>query len=88
VKADGNPQKRSDDASNAFWAHIREALRGTHRNYTEGPIGRSLLLLAVPMVLETLMESVFALVDIFFVAKLGADAVAAVALTESLLFVI
>src|SRR5262245_55969864 len=72
----------------SWFSHIRDALRGVHHDYTEGPIGRSLMLLAVPMVLETLMESLFAVVDVFFVARLGADAVATVGLTESMLFVI
>ena len=71
-----------------WWRHVRDAIRGVHHDYTEGPIGRSLMLLAVPMVLETLMESLFAVVDVFFVAKLGADAVATVGLTESMLYFI
>lgn len=66
----------------------REALRGTPQDYTEGPIGRALVLLAVPMVLETLLESLFAVVDIFFVAHLGADAIATVGLTESMMSLI
>jgi MATE family, multidrug efflux pump len=72
----------------SWWRDVRDALRGGHHDYTEGPIGRSLMMLAIPMVLETLMESLFAVVDVFFVAKLGADAVAAVGLTESMLYII
>jgi putative MATE family efflux protein len=63
---------------------LREAVHGSKQDFTDGPIGRSLVLLAVPMVLETLLESLFAVVDIFFVAHLGADAIATVGLTESM----
>jgi putative MATE family efflux protein len=68
-----------------FWSTVREALRGSKQELTAIPIGRAVVLLAVPMVLEMSMESLFAIVDIFFVSKLGSDAVATVGLTESLL---
>lgn len=69
----------------AVFSTLREALRGSHGDFTEGPIGRAVILLAVPMVLEMALESVFAVVDVFWVSKLGAGAVATVGLTESML---
>ena len=69
-------------------ASVREALRGSGQDYTDGPLGRAILLLAIPMVLEMVMESLFAVVDVFFVSRLGAAAVATVGLTESLLTLI
>lgn len=69
----------------SFWSAVREALRGSEQDYSRGPLGRAILLLAVPMVLEMAMESIFAVTDIFFVAHLGPDATATVGLTESLL---
>jgi putative MATE family efflux protein len=62
-----------------------DALRGRGGSPTEGPLVHAILLLAIPMVLEMVMESIFAVVDIFWVSHLGAEAVAAVALTESLM---
>ena len=72
----------------SIWATLREAVRGSHQDYTEAPIGRAVVLLAVPMVLEMLMESVFVVADIFFVGRLGADAVTTVGITESLMTII
>src|SRR6516164_4557058 len=69
----------------SLWSSIREALRGSHQDYTQGSLNRAILLLAIPMVLEMVLESLFAVVDVFWVGRLGADAVATVGLTESLL---
>jgi putative MATE family efflux protein len=77
------PQKHS------LLKSIREAVMGdTHRDFTEEPIGRAIALLAIPMMLEMMMESLFAVVDMFWVAHLGADAVATVGFTEALLTLI
>ncbi len=64
-----------------LWAGFREALRGGEQDYTRGSITRPIFLLAVPMVLEMIMQSVFMLVDSLFVSRLGAEAMAAVGLT-------
>ena len=72
----------------SIWTSIKEALRGSDRVFTEGGIGRAILILSIPMVLEMVMESVFAVVDIFFIAGLGAEAIAAVGITESVLTII
>jgi putative MATE family efflux protein len=70
------------------WATVREAMRGSRIDYTTAPIGRAIIMLAVPMVLEMAMESIFAVADVFWVAHLGADAVATVGLTESMMTLI
>ncbi|HEX8247711.1 MAG TPA: MATE family efflux transporter, partial [Pyrinomonadaceae bacterium] len=74
--------------NNSFWSIVREALFGSQRDFTTGSIGQAIFILSVPMIAEMFGESLFALVDIFFVAKLGADAVAVVGLTESLMALI
>src|SRR5438093_8065785 len=72
----------------SFWSTLREAVRGTHIDYTTAPVGHAVIMLAVPMVVEMSMESIFAVADVFWVAHLGADAVATVGLTESMLTII
>jgi putative MATE family efflux protein len=68
-----------------LWASLLEAVRGSHQDYTAGNLNHAILLLAVPMVLEMVLESLFGVVDVFWVGRLGANAVATVGLTESML---
>ncbi len=81
-----NPSASAED--NSFWSILREAVAGSSRDFTQGSIWIAIFLLAVPMILEMGMESVFAIVDIYFVGHLGADSVAVVGLTESMLAII
>ena len=82
--AESEPQ----DGRRSVWRELRDAVRGTDADYTKIPLRRAVFLLAVPMVLELVLESTFAVVDIFFVARLGPSAVATVGLTESYLFLL
>jgi putative MATE family efflux protein len=70
------------------WEIIKQSLRGEERDYTQGSIRQAMFLLAIPMMLELCLESVFAVVDMFFVGKLGANAIATVGLTESVMFLV
>jgi len=71
-----------------FLGDLREAIGGSERDFTQIPLSKAIVLLSIPMVLEMIMESVFALVDIFFVSRLGAEAVATVGITESLMTIV
>jgi putative MATE family efflux protein len=81
------PAPTPNDAS-SFWALVRESLAGSRRDLTSEALGRAILLLAVPMVLEMIMESIFAVADIFWVSKLGSDAVTVVAMTEAIMVIV
>lgn len=70
------------------WRTLRDAVRGEPLDLTAAPIGKALVMLAVPMIMEMVMESIFAVVDVFWVAHLGAGAVAAVGLTESMMMIL
>ena len=86
---DPQPQTTSSsDPRRSVWSELRDAIRGTNADYTKIPLNRAVFLLAVPMVLELVLESTFAVVDIYFVGKLGSSAVATVGLTETILFLL
>src|SRR3972149_3774407 len=73
---------------NSLWQELKNAIRGSDADYTQINLGKAVFLLAVPMILELIMESTFAVVDIYFVGSLGASAVATVGLTETYLFLL
>lgn len=80
-------QSRNNTIANVF-AMIKQSLNGEHQDYTQGSIPRAVFLLAIPMILELSLESVFAVVDMFFVGKLGENAIATVGLTESVITIV
>lgn len=86
-----SPAAESSDPARSrisFWSDVAHALKGEQHDYTAGSLNRAVLLLAVPMVLEMVMESLFAVVDVFWVSRLGRDAVAVIGLTESVMTLI
>jgi len=85
IKAD---KKLTESSQNSIWQELKNAIRGSEADYTQIGMGKAVFLLAVPMILELIMESTFAVVDIYFVGSLGASAVATVGLTETYLFLL
>lgn len=83
-----SPSPAPAPESPGFWRLVGQALKGAHHDYTALPLPRAVLLLAVPMVLEMIMESLFAIVDVFWVSRLGSDAVAVIGLTESVMSIV
>jgi putative MATE family efflux protein len=82
------PASAIPEGRQGLWRTLGEAVKGSSIDYTTAPLGRAIVMLAVPMVMEMAMESIFVLADVFWVAHLGADAVATVGLTESMLVLI
>ncbi len=81
-------QSARDAGTTGFWASLRRNMRGEPHDFTSGSLARAITFLAIPMVLEMFMQAVFEVVDVFFVGKLGADAVAAVGLTGGLVIIV
>lgn len=72
----------------SFWKELKEAIRGSDQDYSRGPLRKAIVMLSIPMVLEMLMESIFVVVDILYVSRLGSEAVAAVGITESMMTIV
>lgn len=72
----------------SFLNDLRLAVAGTEKGFTSGSINRAIFMLSIPMILEMIMESLFAIVDIFFVSKVSVNAVATIGLTESVIFLV
>ena len=83
-----NRSIKNQNSFKSFFRDVAEAVSGTEQDFTEGKLSRAILLLSIPAVLEMVMESVFVIVDIYFVSKLGANAVATVGITESMITII
>lgn len=79
------PPPATASGTPSFWRSVRQSLRGADLDYTAVPLNRAVLLLAIPMVLEMIMESLFAVTDVFWVSRLGREAIAAVGITESIM---
>ncbi len=73
---------------NRFFRSFLAAVKGEEKNFTSGSINRAIFMLSIPMILEMVMESLFAVVDIYFVGKVSVNAIATVALTESVIMIV
>jgi len=82
------PSQTQQSSASSLWQELKNAIRGTEADYTQIGIGKAVFLLAIPMILELVMESTFAVVDIYFVGTLGPSAVATVGLTETYMFLL
>lgn len=82
------PESKNTGQRASIWKELRNAISGTEADYTSINLKRAIFLLAVPMILELVMESIFAIVDIYYVGKLGSSAIATVGLTETYMFLL
>ena len=71
-----------------FFQNLRIAIAGTEKNFTSGSINKAVFLLSIPMILEMVMESLFAVVDVFFVSQISINAIATIGITESVIFIV